>query len=191
MQETYMLYLMHASRFSNDILTLIHELFSYFWENSIINVSLMKNNNSTMEFFTYYPFDNHLQCKMPVVRKINSYAGGWSTTIGSVQEWSIFPEKIHDLNKCPLTVAVWDTPPYLSYIKNDEGVYDIDYFEAKLLHVLAEKLNFSLDLREPPNNEQRGKVQANGTLTGAMKMVRFVCRNIFLSMFNGGKSNFV
>lgn len=158
---------MHATRF-RDIKNVLNNIFAYFWEKSIINVSLMMaNRKMEIEVYTYFPFDSSSSCKIPLVKKINKFTGYWHKPISSV-----FPQKIMDLQSCPLGVAVWDTPPYLSYTKNDRGFYEIDYFEAKLLKVLAKKLNFTLDLKEPPNNEQRGKVLENGTITGAMKMVR-------------------
>ncbi|KAM7348085.1 uncharacterized protein ACRADG_007510 isoform 1-T1 [Cochliomyia hominivorax] len=167
LQEHYLVYLMHAARF-NDIMQVINDIFAYFWENSIINVTLMKaNRNTVVETYTYFPFESFESCKVPLVKLLNTYSGSWSKSVAL----TMFPSKIMDLQNCPLGVAVWDTPPYLSYTKNDAGFYDIDYFEAKLLKVLSKKLNFTLDLKEPPNNEQRGKVLENGTLTGAMKML--------------------
>ncbi|KAM7348086.1 uncharacterized protein ACRADG_007510 isoform 2-T2 [Cochliomyia hominivorax] len=179
LQEHYLVYLMHAARF-NDIMQVINDIFAYFWENSIINVTLMKaNRNTVVETYTYFPFESFESCKVPLVKLLNTYSGSWSKSVAL----TMFPSKIMDLQNCPLGVAVWDTPPYLSYTKNDAGFYDIDYFEAKLLKVLSKKLNFTLDLKEPPNNEQRGKVLENGTLTGAMKMLHDHTADISLGSF--------
>ncbi|XP_046802247.1 glutamate receptor ionotropic, NMDA 2C-like [Lucilia cuprina] len=178
-QEYYMVYLMHGSRFAN-LFSVLNQMFEYFWQNSIINVSLMTANKQfVVDVFTYFPFDNYLTCRMPWVEQINYYSGSWSQPI----VMTIFPEKINNLENCPLDVAVWNTPPYLSYLKSDEGVYKIDYFEAVLLKVLSEKLNFSLNLQEPPNDEQRGKVLANGTITGAMKMLHDHSADLSLGSF--------
>ncbi|KAI8124067.1 putative glutamate receptor [Lucilia cuprina] len=178
-QEYYMVYLMHGSRFAN-LFSVLNQMFEYFWQNSIINVSLMTANKQfVVDVFTYFPFDNYLTCRMPWVEQINYYSGSWSQPIAM----TIFPEKINNLENCPLDVAVWNTPPYLSYLKSDEGVYKIDYFEAVLLKVLSEKLNFSLNLQEPPNDEQRGKVLANGTITGAMKMLHDHSADLSLGSF--------
>ncbi|KAM7348087.1 uncharacterized protein ACRADG_007510 isoform 3-T3 [Cochliomyia hominivorax] len=180
LQEHYLVYLMHAARF-NDIMQVINDIFAYFWENSIINVTLMKaNRNTVVETYTYFPFESFESCKVPLVKLLNTYSGSWSKSVAL----TMFPSKIMDLQNCPLGVAVWDTPPYLSYTKNDAGFYDIDYFEAKLLKVLSKKLNFTLDLKEPPNNEQRGKVLENGTLTGAMKMLHDHNADLSLGAFH-------
>lgn len=166
---------MHASRFE-DVLHVLNQMFAYFWQNTIINISLvLANKNSVVEVYTYFPFDNHLTCKMPLVKQINAYSGSWSSPF----DLHIFPAKILNLHGCPLGIAVWNTPPYLSFLKNNKGFYEIDYFEAVLLNVLSRKLNFSLDLMEPPNNEQRGKIFANGTITGALKMVRASTKSIY------------
>lgn len=167
-QEYYLLYLMHASRFSN-LAEIYQEMFSYFWKHYIINVSIIEVNNvnQTVDVYTYYPFYGRQSCKMVYVEMINSFGGAWMQSLES----HMFPEKVWNLHKCPLTVAVWNTPPYLSYYRTASGFYEISDFEADMLEVIAEKLNFTFDLKEPPNNEQRGKVLSNGTTTGAVRMV--------------------
>lgn len=159
---------MHGSRFAN-LLNVLNQMLEYFWQNSIINVSLMTaNKDFVVDIYTYFPFDNYLNCKIPLLKQTNYYNGSWSKPI----DLTIFPPKTTNLHGCALNVAVWNTPPYFSYLQSDNGFYKISYFEAELLEVLAYKLNFSLNLQEPPNNEQRGKVLPDGTITGAMKMVR-------------------
>lgn len=158
---------MHAFRFSN-VNAVLNDIFGYFWRNLITNVSLLKfNKNLIIDVLTYYPFDSYFSCNLTTVKVVNSYSDHW---LKPVEE--VFPRKIVNLQGCPLIAAVWNTPPYFSYEETENGVYKIDYFEADLLGALAEKLNFSLILIEPPNDEQRGKVLENGTITGAMKMVR-------------------
>ncbi|XP_058978072.1 uncharacterized protein LOC101891692 [Musca domestica] len=168
-QEVYLVYLMNASRFPNLEIQL-RDIFAYFWQNYIVNVTVVIVNTRTgsVEALTYYPFYNNVSCKFVHVQHINSFLGVWVKPLHE----NIFPEKIANLHQCPLTVAVWETPPYLSYRPEDNGFYEIDYFEADLLLVLEEKMNFTLDLKEPPNNEQRGKVLENGTSTGALRMLQ-------------------
>ncbi|XP_073829013.1 glutamate receptor ionotropic, NMDA 2B-like [Musca autumnalis] len=168
-QEIYLVYLMNASRFPNLELQL-QDIFAYFWQNYIINVTIVIVNTRTgsVEALTYYPFYDNISCKMVHVEKINSFLGEWSKPLDD----NIFPEKVENLHQCPLTVAVWETPPYFSYRLNANGFYDIGFFEADLLLALVQKMNFTMDLQEPPNNEQRGKVLDNGTFTGALKMLQ-------------------
>ncbi|XP_065365311.1 uncharacterized protein LOC135958334 [Calliphora vicina] len=178
-QEYYLVYLMHGSRFAN-LFNVLNQMLAYFWQNSIINVSLMTaSKNSVVDVYTYFPFDNYLSCKMPLLKQINYYNGAWSNPISV----TIFPLKTTNLQSCPLVVAVWNTPPYFSYSKSADGFYKIDYFEGELLEVLTEKLNFTLNLQEPPNNEQRGKVLSDGTITGAMKMLHDHTADLSLGSF--------
>lgn len=76
-----------------------------------------------------------------------------------------------DLQNCSLTAAVWDAPPYLSYYPNRSGYAKLGSFEGEMIVELAKKLNFSMELVEPSNDEQRGRRLDNGSLTGALQLV--------------------
>lgn len=147
---------------------LITSILSYFYRYSLINVSVLYEiKRDYVEVYTYFPFMGNSPCKGNNVHVINAYNGSWLKPLST----HIFPEKLRDLQNCSLRVAVWDSPPYLSYYPNRSGYAQLGSFEGEMLVEFAKKLNFTLDLVEPPNNEQRGRRLENGTLTGAMQMV--------------------
>ncbi|XP_054727319.1 uncharacterized protein LOC129236997 [Anastrepha obliqua] len=147
---------------------LVSSILSYFWQNYIINVSLLfESKPNYVKVYTYFPFFENSTCKANNVRVINAYNNSWQKPLAT----DIFPKKLLNMQNCSLTVAVWDAPPYLSYNPNKSGYAQLGYFEGEMLIELAKKLNFSMDLLEPANDEQRGLRLANGTLTGAMKLL--------------------
>ncbi|XP_017465363.1 PREDICTED: uncharacterized protein LOC108358498 [Rhagoletis zephyria] len=82
----------------------------------------------------------------------------------------IFPRKLLNFYGCALRAALWDVPPYLSLESNVEGASRIlGGFEGNFLLTLSRKLNFTIDIKIPPNNERRGQ-HVNKEWTGAMGM---------------------
>lgn len=143
-------------------------MFRYFWNNYIINVSVLVEKSSTVsELYTYYPFTEK-HCKRALPIRINRFTS-------QLSQWDnnemIFPPKINNLHACSVVAALWDTPPYLSLLTDMSGRQTIGDFEGKLLTEFSKKLNFSLKIITPLNDEQRGRIYANGTTTGAIKLV--------------------
>ncbi|XP_036320154.1 uncharacterized protein LOC118734547 [Rhagoletis pomonella] len=159
---------------------LISTILSYFWRNYLIHVSLLyESKPNYVEVYTYFPFLENSACKANNVRVINAYNGTWQKPL----EATIFPKKLINMQNCSLTVAVWDAPPYLSYYPNRSGYERLGSFEGDMLVELAKKLNFSMELVEPPNKELRGQRLANGTLTGAMRLLHERIADISLGCF--------
>ncbi|XP_075158059.1 uncharacterized protein LOC142231331 [Haematobia irritans] len=179
-QEHHLLYLMDASRFA-DLFLELHQIFTHFWQYYILNVAVVVKDMETggVIAYTYFPFHDSLSCRHIHIEIINSFYDNWSKPIDPF----LYPEKVKNLHQCPLTAAVWNTPPYLSYKRNDQGVYEIDYWEAVLLGVLSAKFNFSVILREPINNQQRGKILEDGTITGAMRLLHERIADLSLGSF--------
>ncbi|XP_028900775.1 uncharacterized protein LOC105219310 [Zeugodacus cucurbitae] len=159
---------------------LIATILNYFFSNYLINVSVLyESKPDYVEVYTYFPFLDNNSCKANNVRVINVYNGTWVKSLAT----NIFPNKLTNMQNCSLTVAVWDAPPYLSYYPNRSSYAQLGSFEGEMLIVLAKKLNFTMELVEPPNDEQRGRRLENGTLTGAMKMLHDHLADLSLGCF--------
>ncbi|XP_059223293.1 uncharacterized protein LOC131997048 [Stomoxys calcitrans] len=167
-QEHYILYLMDAARFS-DLYLELHQIFSHFWQYYMLNVIVLVENPDTqvVDVYTYFPFHDAASCRHVHVKYINAYGEAWRYPITK----SLYPDKVGNLHKCPVTAAVWNTPPYLSFKRHPNGTIEIHYWEAELLYVLGDKFNFTVALIEPINNQQRGKQQPDGTINGAMGLM--------------------
>lgn len=84
----------------------------------------------------------------------------------------IFPSKVKNMHGCELTVITWQYPPYI-YVDLDptsQQLKRLHGIEGSLLSLLAQQMNFKIRLKTPQPPD-RGDVYANGTATGATKMV--------------------
>ncbi|XP_037932778.1 uncharacterized protein LOC119667547 [Teleopsis dalmanni] len=149
------------------------------------NKSLTVRNNNLIDVFNYFWHNsithNVYSCRSVSVKILNKYNGTWINDLHKVQ--NIFPAKLLNLNNCTLRIALWHTPPYLSYFPNKTGMERIDHFEGELIKVIAKKLNFSLEFVVPPNDERRGLIFDNGTTTGAIKLLKTHVADISLGCF--------
>lgn len=92
-------------------------------------------------------------------------------SIANLTAKELYPNKFQNFHKCSLIAALWDVPPYLILPAIDGDYREIKGVDGYLLNILAEVLNFTVEFVIPPNNEQRGLVRKDGSLTGAIKLV--------------------
>ncbi|EDW53659.1 uncharacterized protein LOC6620242 [Drosophila sechellia] len=88
--------------------------------------------------------------------------------------WDVFPSRLKNLHGCPLSVIVWDIPPYMRINwKSSDPMDGLDGLDGRLLRIVARKMNFTLKLiPNEPNGLIGGSSFINGTFTGAYKMLR-------------------
>lgn len=88
--------------------------------------------------------------------------------------WDVFPRRLKNLHGCPLSVIVWDIPPYMRINwKSSDPMDGLDGLDGLLLRIVARKMNFTLKLiPNEPNGLIGGSSFMNGTFTGAYKMLR-------------------
>ncbi|KAH8421509.1 hypothetical protein KR009_010117 [Drosophila setifemur] len=88
--------------------------------------------------------------------------------------WDMYPPRLKDLQGCPLSVVVWDIPPYMTVHWNRSDPRQMmDGLDGELLRIVAAKMNFTIRLmRNEPNDLIGGASYVNGTLTGAYQMLR-------------------
>lgn len=133
----------------------------------MVNVALMleRSKKQSILLYTYYPFTEK-SCQIPILKILNQ-----EKSILSLKTKELYPDKLQNFYNCTLMTALWNVAPYLTIPAKGKNLKDIKGMEGFLLNVLAEVLKFDVDFRIPPNNEQRGLVKADGTVTGAIKMV--------------------
>lgn len=148
--------------------------------------SLTKHNEKCA-IYTYYPFSKYLCAK--VIPAIINYFENESFQYNDTE---LFSEKMENLYGCPVTVATFHTEPHmmLSKSKNAErAVYDTDGIDGIILRVLSQLINFKPIIKIPQDGKMRGSAYANGTKTGAMRMVWYYvlhilyCHYITLNIF--------
>ncbi|XP_061400233.1 uncharacterized protein LOC133335955 [Musca vetustissima] len=144
----------------------MQKIFEYCWRNHLINCNIqIQTVKGEMELYTYYPFTPQNCGKVEIIR-INTFNG---TSMSRTM--TLFPNKLKNFYGCPLRVAVWNIPPFLSVTTDKEGTLQLNGgFEGRLLRLLSKRLNFKVEM-QLFNESGRGKIFPNRTTTGVLKML--------------------
>ncbi|XP_060662514.1 uncharacterized protein LOC132795674 [Drosophila nasuta] len=143
-------------------------LFSYMLHQRLnIDVLLLRwqLDAGSVESFTFWPY-SEAGCESvePILQPLRG---------ARLEE--LYPQKVGNLYGCPLDVIVWHVPPYieLHLERGTELEQQLQGWDAKLLRLMAQRLNFRLRLvaNEPPQLIG-GESHMNGSFTGAFRMLR-------------------
>lgn len=128
--------------------------------------------------YTYYPFTPYSCYETFPVLKVR-YVDGVADR--EVDFDTIFPEKISNIHGCQVTVALFNSTPYITV---DPVKQELSDFEGVLLEELSKNMNFSIrfNLRKV-GEESRGTVFDNGTANGALLKVRLTFITHFIYQY--------
>lgn len=153
------------------------EILNLFHEKLILNVNIITKaleHPSISIVYSYHPYLPD-SCGRPKLIIHNKYKNGAFLQ----QSKGLFSPKLRNLHQCPLKVATFNISRFLKVVPTDDSFdesiggqsgYKLVGFEGKLINILAEILNFTIDIVMP--EEKWGEIYPNGTYTGASKLVR-------------------
>ncbi|CAO1346132.1 unnamed protein product [Diamesa hyperborea] len=160
-------YLIVITEYTSDQYYMMQQIFDLLWAEYIINVNIiwatpMNQNEAIM--FTYYPYTD-FYCGKTYPIQLNQYRVNRWLHLHSVH----FPNKIQNLYGCKLKVSTFITKPFMMTKRDENGDTITDGIDGILLRVLAQRMNFTVDLLL--DDDLWGQIYDNGTVTGAVKLV--------------------
>lgn len=147
----------------------IKQMMTDLWSLYIVNVNVIHVTNlinSVSRMMTFYPYtSSHCEKVFPVVH--NSYV----VNHGFVRDIQHFPNKLKNLHGCPLSVATFNSPPFVIVTFNENNASNhVKGFDGVLIKVLAARMNFTLE-HVIMKNTLWGYVDHAGNNTGAIAKV--------------------
>lgn len=94
-----------------------------------------------------------------------------------------FPDKIQNMWGCPIIVVTFEVEPFMYVTKRKDGTFYTDGIEGTLLRVLSQRMNFTSLIETPSDGDMWGVILANGTKTGACKLLYEGKANLSLGTF--------
>lgn len=155
-------YLIIISQYNYNQYEMMTRMFESLWSAHIVNANVltMPSENEALAY-TYYPYTN-FYCGKAFPVQLNQYRfGKW------LRQADYFPEKMTNLYGCTLRVATFSNPPFMIIKQHEDGRVEIDGIDGILLRVLAQKLNFNVELFLT-DDHMWGDVYENGTSTGCV-----------------------
>ncbi|XP_052871111.1 uncharacterized protein LOC128276692, partial [Anopheles cruzii] len=177
----FLLLLPAPANTQRDIQRTLRELWNLRIHNVLIGLSGSADAGSAsrIDLYTYRPYgaDGCCECIRPRVvdRCVNGrlqqhreqQAGAAN---GSSQALYVRFER--NFYGCPLRISSFVRVPFMQFAAaGDAGRPQLSGIEGKLLELLAVKLNFTPIIVQPPDGQIWGRIYANGTVDGAMKLL--------------------
>ncbi|XP_053667346.1 uncharacterized protein LOC128716737 [Anopheles marshallii] len=150
----------------------VDRIFHELWMRQIVNVvvALQPTDDRTgpVQLWTYYPFSPGL-CRIPKPQLLFTWPN--DTVLYGV---NFYPPKNVQFHGCPLRVGSFETRPFtvlsVSYGTAAGTGPTLSGFEGDLLQSLARQLNFEVNVRVPPRDQQWGDAAFENS-TGMMRMI--------------------
>lgn len=138
------------------------------WLRHITNVIVLVSIDTQRRtaIYTYFPYTQfHCEAVAPVI--LNYFLA--NNTF--LYHETFFPPKTNNMHGCKLAVATYNLVPFMFLTKLENSTIYTDGIDGIVFRVLSQRLNFTPTIIVPPNNQMRGEIWPNGTMTGSMKLV--------------------
>ncbi|XP_055611342.1 uncharacterized protein LOC129757949 [Uranotaenia lowii] len=163
----------------------LHDMFAELWSLNIVNVVVVTTTLDQSEgiadvlLYTYYPYvENQCERDNPVLLY------RWLADTLFDPHVELFPNKLLDFHGCPIRIASFYYPPY-TMIKRDPktGTKTLEGVEGDLLHLIADKFNFTVELVEVEEKVKWGVIKNKKAISGALKLTADGKVNISIGAF--------
>lgn len=144
----------------------LKRIFEKLWSLYIVNADVIvkKMNEKFVSIYTYFPFAVDKDCENTDPKLLTTYH---ATDGFKDKNVSLSPKKIGNFHKCPLSIAVYNNPPFIMIDKKNNEIEGIEGF---LIQFLRDKLNFTLKLEVLAENSW-ASIDENGHGVGIAGMV--------------------
>uniref|UniRef100_A0AAG5DNK1 Ionotropic glutamate receptor L-glutamate and glycine-binding domain-containing protein n=1 Tax=Anopheles atroparvus TaxID=41427 RepID=A0AAG5DNK1_ANOAO len=144
-------------------------VFEELWERNIVDVNvLVRCQDATVLVYTYRPYSPS-HCGSPSVERVACFDGASR----NVRVVNLYPRhRITSFHNCPLQVGTFEVRPYTIFDRKADGSIEVGGFEGDLLQLLAQRLQFRINVTLPPNRMEWGVVGPKGNSTGVMRLLQ-------------------
>ncbi|KAM7348575.1 uncharacterized protein ACRADG_007849 [Cochliomyia hominivorax] len=116
-------------------------IFKYCFDNYWINCNVMvQNSKGEVLIYSYFPFKEN-NCFQTQPQLINQFRNG--RFVSDV----MFPDKLRNLQKCPLILSTWENPPFVIKASNEKYPnISVSGFEILTMIAISQYMNFTLSI---------------------------------------------
>lgn len=136
--EYYYIFLQSPDNmFENEMKKISRYCFDNYWIHCNI---MVQNSKGEVLVYTFFPFKEN-NCFKTKPELINRFVGE------KFENDLMFPDKLKDLQGCPLKLSTWETPPFVFNATNKRNPnLQVAGFEIFTLITFSQKINFTLDV---------------------------------------------
>lgn len=135
----------------------VERIFIDFWSSNIADAYIIAtadtNDDVIAKLYTFFPY-NEKSCGKANPIVVNEYRKN-----GFVSELNVFVDKLKNMHKCPLSVAIPANNELLYLATDAKGKPYLDGFESHILVYIAKAMNFKVDLKPYRNSGSRSAMK--------------------------------
>ncbi|XP_055601619.1 uncharacterized protein LOC129750641 [Uranotaenia lowii] len=149
----------------------VRRIFQDAWRIGITNIIIITSNmsqkSSLVRIYTYMPYHLNHCGEVGAISYHDIYQN--SSTDHSV---NLFPNRLRNFYNCSLKAGTFENKPFIILKGTDYNpVANVEGFEAKLIEIVANKLNFQINYMLPTDGYQWGSLEENNS-TGLMRLIQ-------------------
>ncbi|XP_053699479.1 uncharacterized protein LOC128746456 [Sabethes cyaneus] len=147
-----------SEKFSNQY-ELLQHILENFWHKQILYVFIFVISESNgVQLYSFFPYDQNV-------------CGFVQPVLLDWQKDRLFRSRLPQLYGCPLRIGTFENPPFIMIAKDAQGHAYLRGIEGNLINTISKRLNFTLTIVSPPENDQWGQLGEDGNNTGLMKLL--------------------
>lgn len=128
---------------------------------NIVNVYALYDDEDGVAISTFFPFDDPSNCYNTRPKVFNKFRNHKFVTD------LVMESKFVDFNRCPIRLTTFSSNIGVMKRNSSDGTYELFGYEMEMIKVVADKLNFTLNIQFRDGHEEWGSVHDNGTITAA------------------------
>lgn len=148
----------------------LNEVFKIVMKVGLFNVNvLIENKNTTWTLHLYKPYIR--SCYSFEIVNIGAFTKENYTKELQTSPDDLYPPEKFQFPNCPLLIATFPLKPFVIIEHFENETVHFSGLDVKIVDEISKTLNLKPVYIEAPDDENRGLIFSNGTVTGAMKMV--------------------
>lgn len=137
----------------------------------LLNVNvLIEEMNSMWTLHLYKPYFR--SCDSFEIIKLSTFTTENYTNELQTLQNNLYPSQLIKFPNCPLLISTFSLKPFVIVEKTENGTEIYRGLDVKIVSEISKTLNLNPIYMQSPDKTVRGLIFNNGTVTGAMGMVR-------------------
>lgn len=165
--QKYLVVFTKTVKIASEILDVI---FGTLWKHGLINSHILNQDESKIwSLYAFMPYQ--INCYKLSYHKQITFTALNSTNNLTLSNKKLYPEKLKNLQKCPLFIAASIIEPFVIIQTLANGTVVVDGIEMLIIEQTSKLLNFTIVHKRSSSGTGHGLIFDNGTATGNLGLV--------------------
>lgn len=142
----------------------------------LLGVNVLMNDENMPEWSLYYYKPYTQNCySFEIIKTVTFSPDNCTNAMNSTYD-DLFSSRQIEFPNCLLIISTFAIEPFVILRKATDGSITYDGIDIKIVNEITKTLNLRPIYVQAPDGKKRGVIYKNGTATGAIKMVKNLCK---------------